>query len=83
MATTKQAVLNKIKNSKLQLIDGNSSLINECMRRHLRKLEKMITGKSKKNNAKFAAHPTKLAFVIYFDNGGKRKEELKVIYSLF
>jgi cellulose synthase/poly-beta-1,6-N-acetylglucosamine synthase-like glycosyltransferase len=71
MATTKQAALNKIKSSKIRLIDGNTDAINECMRRHLRKLEKVATSKSKKNNAKVAAHPAKLAFVIFFDNGSK------------
>jgi hypothetical protein len=57
----------KIKSSNIQLIDGNTNAINECMRRHLRKLQKLATGKSKKNNVKVAAHPTKLAFVIFFE----------------
>jgi len=56
-----------------RLIDGNTDAINECMRQHLRKLAKVTTRKSKKNNAKVAAHPTKLAFVIFFDNGSKKK----------
>jgi hypothetical protein len=47
MATITQAV-NKIKNSDIQLIVGNTDIINECMRRHLRKLKKMVLGKSKK-----------------------------------
>jgi hypothetical protein len=55
MATIRRAV-NKIKNSDIQLLDGNTNVINECMRRHWRKLQKMVLGKSKKNNAKFAAH---------------------------
>jgi hypothetical protein len=35
---------------------------------------KVATIKSKKNNAKVAAHPTQLAFVIFFDNGSKIKK---------
>ncbi len=83
MATTNQAAVNKIKNSNIQLIDGNTDTINECMRRHLRKLLKSAAGKSKKNNAKVAAHPTKLAFVIFFDNGSKMDRKLILIYLLF
>jgi hypothetical protein len=73
----------KIKSSNILLIDGNTNAINECMRRHLHKLQKLATGKSKKNNLKVAAHPTKLAFVIFFDNGSKMEEELILIYLLF
>ncbi len=83
MATAKQTALNKIKNSKMELIDGNTDVINECMRRHLRKLQKVASSKSKKNNAKIATHPTKLVFVIFFDNGSKIEAALGPIYLLF
>jgi hypothetical protein len=75
MTTIRQAV-NKIKNSDIQLLDGNTNVINECMRRHLRKLQKMVLGKSKKNNAKFAAPSRKLTFAIFFDNGSKIEKGL-------
>ncbi|UJR30233.1 hypothetical protein I4U23_017771 [Adineta vaga] len=69
MSATVASVTKVLKKSKIHLIDGNSDVINECLRRHLRKLEKAGKRKTKTGRAMVTAGPTKLAFVIYFENG--------------
>ncbi|CAF1441735.1 unnamed protein product [Adineta ricciae] len=68
MSTTPATASKTLKNSCVLVFDGNSDTINECLRRHLRKLEK-TNRTNKKNARKGASHPTKLVFLIYFDDG--------------
>ncbi|CAF1395529.1 unnamed protein product [Adineta ricciae] len=69
MSTTPAAASKTLKNSRVLVFDDNSDTINECLRRHLHKFEK-TNRRNKKNARKVASHPTKLAFLIYFDDGG-------------
>ena len=79
MFTTQVVASKMLKNSTIHLFDGNSDVINDCLRRHLRKLEKTAK-KGKNNNANTVAQSTKLAFVIFFDNGGKRTVDVRLSY---
>ena len=71
MLTNMNSATKILKGSDIRMFDGNSGIIIECLRRHLRQLEKATKTKVGKNNADLAAHSRKLAFVIYFEDGGK------------